>query len=58
MTRIEHIRTMTVEEMAETITMNTNFDEEYCKDDCGHEDECPHEEECCIKWLESEMEGE
>lgn len=54
MTRIEHIRTMSVEEMAESI-IERNITDDYCTSDCGFDEcECDHALECCIAWLESE----
>jgi hypothetical protein len=59
MTRIERIRNMTIEEMAEKI-IKKNITNDYCKGDCNDECDdgfvCPHELECCIQWLESEVE--
>lgn len=54
MRRIDYIRNMTINELAEKI-LQLNVIDAYCKSDCGREG-CPHELECCIRWLESEVE--
>lgn len=53
MTRIEHIRTMPIEEMADII-IKLNIIDDYCNSDCEGTEicDCVHEKECCIRWLE------
>ena len=54
MTRLEYIRKMPVEELAEKI-VNLSVTDEYCDSSCESEDyTCPHELECCIRWLGEE----
>ncbi|OQA08601.1 MAG: hypothetical protein BWY67_01477 [Bacteroidetes bacterium ADurb.Bin397] len=55
MKRIDYIRNMTTEEMAEKI-VEINITDAYCKSDCVSDFNCPHELECCMRWLESEGE--
>lgn len=59
MKRIDYIRNMTVEEMAEIIIKKMITDK-YCKGTCEEsisgEYVCNHEKECAINWLNEEME--
>ena len=55
MKRIDYIRNMTTEEMAEKIISMNYCADAYCKSDCVSEFSCPHELECCMRWLESEV---
>lgn len=58
MKRIDYIRNMTVEEIA-NIIIKSNTTDEYCKSDCEdtwEEPICQDEMGCCIKWLNEEME--
>ena len=62
MKRIDYIRTMSVEEIAEKIRDIVNLElDDYCKSDCEASKDFesdPEESECvkcCIRWLESEM---
>ena len=57
MKRIETIRNMTTEEMAIAIIKYVATSA-YCDSSCGNEDSCFHETECCIRWLESEENGQ
>jgi hypothetical protein len=56
MTRIERIRTMSAEDLADII-VELNITDEYCNSDCdtGNEIDCIHEKECCIRWLEEKV---
>lgn len=63
MKRINKIRTMTIEELAELIVDIENIDFNFCKSDCDGDWEsedpteiCPHPVECCIRWLGEEWE--
>lgn len=58
MKRIDYIRAMTAEEMAEKI-IKKNITEDYCKSDCEDSEnfECLHEKECCIRWLNEDVGG-
>ena len=53
MKRIDYIRAMTAEEMAEKI-IKKNITEDFCKSDCENENDCTHDKECCIRWLYEE----
>ena len=59
MTRIEKIRNMPIEEMAEAI-IRLNVTDEYCKSDCedveGQGCLPGTEKECCMRWLEEDVE--
>lgn len=52
MKRIEVIRKMPVEEIAEII-LKANITDEYCDGSCNKK-ECENEKECCIRWLQDE----
>lgn len=53
MKRIDEIRNLSVEELAEII-IEANVTDEYCDSSCEDE-ECNHEKECCIRWLNEEV---
>lgn len=56
MTRIDKIRSMTTEEIAQQI-IKYNIIDDFCKSDCDDpEFGCPHATECCVKWLNEEVE--
>ena len=54
MTRIEYIRTMPVEEMADIIVGELVGISDYCNSDCD-DVECLHPVECCVRWLKSKV---
>jgi hypothetical protein len=54
MKRIDHIRTMPIEKMAEIIVTRTLTDD-YCDNSCKRENGCPHPEKCCVRWLNKEV---
>jgi len=54
MKRIERIRTMPIEEMAEKIIKMPGGTFDFCKSDCGFGYWCPHEKQCCVDWLNEE----
>ena len=58
MTRIERIRTMSAEDLADII-VKLNVIDDYCNSDCKGGEICDyeHEKECCIRWLESDSGG-
>ena len=61
MKRIDYIRAMTAEEMAEKIRDIVNLElDDYCKSDCeasriANQTRKKANVKCCIRWLESEM---
>ena len=53
-TRIDKIRSMTTEEIAQQI-IKYNIIDDFCKSDCDDpEFGCPHATECCVKYLNEE----
>lgn len=55
MKRIDRIRTMRVEDIANLI-VESNTTDAFCKSDCEHDEDCLHPVECCKRWLEEEEE--
>lgn len=54
MKRIDKIRTMSIEELAEKIIEMPAGTYDYCKSDCN-DFECTQEKQCCIDWLNEEV---
>ena len=58
MKRIEKLRQMTTEELAELIIKSINLEfDDHCKSDCGSED-CQDELGCLVKWLNGDDGGD
>ncbi len=56
MTRIERIKSMSIEDIAKMI-VDDDLTAEFCKSDCSDTDDydCPHPVECCVRWLNEEV---
>ena len=54
MTRIEKLRSLSVDEWADNI-MDYGPISDFCKSDCAGDGDCPHEHECVVRWLNEEV---
>ena len=55
MTRIEKLRSLSLEDMADKIS-DYGLVDGYCKSDCAEDNDCLHERDCIVRWLNEEVE--